>query len=312
MPADSLGAVTTVCLPDERARDAVGDLPADIDVVIWDGTGDPPPEAAAVQMFVAAYNAAPVGGDVLATMPNLQVVQLLSAGVDPWLERMPTGVTLCNGRGVHGASTAELAVAGILSMVRELPKFREAQAAHRWQRAFTDGLDGKQVLVLGAGDIGSRIAAALTPLGAEVGLVARHARVGVHTVDELPDLLPRHQVVVVALPRTPETEQIVDAAFLAAMPDGALLVNIARGTLVDTDALLAELSSGRLAAFLDVTDPEPLPPGHPLWDAPNCVITPHVGGGTRGWERRAYALVRDQLLRLHRGEPLRNVVGEQY
>lgn len=312
MPADNLDRVTTVCLPDERARTAVGALPEGIDAVVWDGTGQPPPQVDRVQMFVAAYNAAPVDGAVLAAMPRLQVVQLLSAGVEPWLGQLPAGVQLCNGRGVHGASTAELAVAGIVSTLRELPKFRDAQAAHRWQRAFTDGLDGKRVLVLGAGDIGSRIAASLTPLGAEVALVARRARDGVHTSAQLPELLPRHQIVVVALPRTPDTDRMVDEAFLAAMPDGALLVNIARGSIVDTDALLAELMRGRLAAFLDVTDPEPLPPEHPLWDAPNCVLTPHIGGGTRGWDRRAYALVRDQVIRMHHGEPLRNVVGDQY
>lgn len=312
MPAVSLEQVTTICLPDHRAREAVGPLPAGIEVVVWDGEGPPPPAAEKAQMFVAAYNAAPVSADVLACLPRLAVVQLLSAGVEPWLGRVPSGVTLCNGRGVHGASTAELAVAGILSILRELPRFRDAQAAHRWERAFTDGLDGKRVLVLGAGDIGGRVAAALTPLGADVTLVARRAREGVQAVDALPALLPRHDVVVIALPRTPDTERIVDARFLAAMPDGALLVNVARGALVDTDALVVELTRGRLAAFLDVTDPEPLPPQHPLWDAPRCVITPHVGGGTRGWERRAYALVRDQAIRLHRGEPMHNVVGEQY
>lgn len=304
--------MTTICLPDERARDIVGQLPAGIATVIWDGTGARPAEAAEVQMFVAAYNAAPASVEALASLPKLAVVQLLSAGVEPWLDLIPPGVILCNGRGVHGGSTAELAVAGILSHVRRLPRFRDAQATHRWDRVVTDGLDGTQVLVLGAGDIGSRIAASLTPLGADVTLVARHARAGIHTVDELPALLPVHQVVVVALPRTAETERLVDPAFLAAMPDGALLVNIARGALVDTDALLAELSAGRLAAFLDVTDPEPLPADHALWDAPNCVLTPHVGGGTRGWQRRAYALVRDQAVRLHRGEALANVVGAQY
>jgi phosphoglycerate dehydrogenase-like enzyme len=245
-------------------------------------------------------------------MPRLRLVQLLSAGVEPWPSLIPPGVTLCNGRGVHGASTAELAVAGVLSALRRLPEFREQQHAHRWHRMSSDGLDGRRVLVVGAGDIGARIAAAMRPLGADVTLVARHAREGVRPVLDLPELLPSADVVVIAVPRTSETERLVDAAFLAALPDGALLANVARGEVVDTAALLAELSAGRLRAFLDVTSPEPLPPDHPLWEAPNVVITPHVGGGTRGWQARAYRLVREQLLRDRAGEPLANVVTDGY
>jgi phosphoglycerate dehydrogenase-like enzyme len=128
----------------------------------------------------------------------------------------------------------------------------------------------------------------------------------------VPELLPQHDIVVVAIPHTPETHGLVDAQFLGAMPDGALLVNIARGPIVDTDALLAELTAQRLHAFLDVTEPEPLPAQHALWDAPNLVLTPHVGGGTYGWERRAYRLVREQVVRFHNGEPLENIVTDGY
>jgi phosphoglycerate dehydrogenase-like enzyme len=263
-------------------------------------------------MLVPGYTELPITAEAVAGLRSLRVIQLLSAGVEPWLDRVPPGVILCNGRGVHGASTAELAVAGILSSVRDLPRFRSAQAEHRWLSTPADGLDGKRVLVLGAGDIGGRVAAALTPLGAEVTMVARHARDGVRSLDELPQLLGEHEVVVIAVPHTPETDGLVDAKFLATMADGALLVNIARGAIVDTDALLAQLRSGRLHAFLDVTDPEPLPPEHPLWDAPNLLLTPHIGGGTRGWQRRAYRLVREQAIRLHDGEPLRNVVSDGY
>jgi phosphoglycerate dehydrogenase-like enzyme len=176
----------------------------------------------------------------------------------------------------------------------------------------TDGLDGARVLVLGVGDIGARVIQIARILDAEVTAVARSARPGVSTLAELPELLPTHQVVVIALPHTPQTERMVDVGFLAAMPDNAVLVNIARGAIVDTDALLAELAARRLRAFLDVTDPEPLPPDHPLWDAPNLLLTPHVGGGTRGWERRGYRLVRAQLERYRAGEPLVNSVTDGY
>lgn len=294
----------------------LGELPDDVEVVVWDGTGERPAGAQAIQLFVGRYDAAPPRREVLAALPELAVVQLVSAGVEPWLDVVPDGVTLCNGRGVHGATTAELAVAGMLAVLRDLPRFAAAQRAQRWDRsreaAQTDTVADGRVLVVGAGDIGERIAAVVRILDAQVTMVARAARDGVHAFEELPGLLADHDVVVLAAPHTPQTHRMVDARFLAAMPDGALLVNIARGQLVDTDALVAELSSRRLRAFLDVTDPEPLPDGHPLWDAPNLLLTPHVGGGTRGWEERAYRLVREQVLRLHSGAQLHNRVEHGY
>lgn len=308
----NLDRVTTVSLPTPDAVELVGELPIDVQLVVWDGRGDPPAGVDGVEFFVGRYDAPPPPASALAGLPALRVIQLLSAGVEPWLDVVPDGVQLCGGRGIHGASTAELAVAGMLAVLRELPRFEQARAARRWENGVTDGLAGNQVLVLGSGDIGARIAAAVRIFDADVSVVARTRRAGVHTLGELPELLPGHQVVVIAVPHTSETHKLVDAGFLAAMPDGALLVNIARGAIVDTDALLAELTAGRLRAFLDVTDPEPLPVDHPLWDAPNLMLTPHVGGGTRGWQRRAYRLVREQLLRYIAGEPLINAVHEGY
>jgi phosphoglycerate dehydrogenase-like enzyme len=303
--------VTTICLPDTEAKAAVGDLPG-VEVLIWGDTDAPPPGAERVEFLVPPYMTGGAAPELLAGLPELKVIQLLSAGVEPWLDRVPDGVVLCNGRGIHGASTAELGVAGLLSVLRELPRFHAEQLAHRWTQSRTDGLDGKRVLVLGAGDIGRRVAAAVEAFAASATLVARRRRGGVEPIERLGQLLPDHDVVVVALPHTPETHGLVDARFLAALPDGAVVVNIARGQLVDTDALLAELQAGRLRAFLDVTDPEPLPADHPLWDAPNVLITPHVGGGTHGWQRRAFRLVRDQVVRFRDGEPLENVVAEGY
>jgi phosphoglycerate dehydrogenase-like enzyme len=215
---------------------------------------------------------------------------------------------LANGRGIHGASTAELAVAGILALVRGLPFYLERQRAHDWRPAVRGEVSGRRALVLGAGDIGSRVAAALELLGASTTVVARSARPGVHGIDELSCLLGTSELVVVTLPHTPQTDRLVDDAFLKLLPDGAILVNVARGALVDTDALVRHLMRGRLSAFLDVTDPEPLPPGHPLWDAPNVMITPHVGGGTERWRDRARALLVDQVSRFVEGRPLVNVV----
>ena len=277
--------------------------------MIWRGEGEPPDGLADTEFLVAPYMGPALDAAALAEMPRLRVIQLFSAGFETWLPLVPDGVTLCNGRGVHGGSTAELAVAGVLALVRELPHFLDEQRAGRWSPKQTEGTNGKRVLVLGAGDIGRRVATALGAFGAEPILVARTARDGVHAVAELPDLLPQAQIVVLALPATGETRGLVDADFLAALPDGAVVANVARGPIIDTDALLAELTAGRLKAFLDVTEPEPLPAGHPLWSAPNLVLTPHIGGGTHGWQQRGFALVRAQLDRYLAGEPLENVVG---
>lgn len=287
-------------------------MPEGARLLVWDGRTDAPESIDETEFLLGAYMAGPPPASVVQAMPSLRVIQLLSAGVDDWLPLVPDGVTLCNGRGVHGGSTAELAVAGILSLVRRLPHFLAEQQAGRWSKEPTDDIDGKRLLILGAGDIARRVAAALEVFGATTTLVGRAVREGVRGLDELPGLLPGADIVVVAMPLTDATRHLVDADFLAALPDGAIVANIARGGIVGTDALLAELTTGRLSAFLDVTDPEPLPADHPLWHAPNVVITPHVGGGTHGWQRRGYRLVREQIARYVAGEPLQNVVGTEF
>ncbi|WP_375501068.1 2-hydroxyacid dehydrogenase [uncultured Jatrophihabitans sp.] len=302
----------TVSVPSNDARDLLGELPDGVRVLVWDGHRSRPGGADDIEFFVGRYDAGPPPPDVLAGLSRLKVIQLVSAGVEPWLPVVPDGVLLCNGRGVHGPSTAELAVAGMLALLRRLPAFAAAQRRHEWVDTSTESLDGLRVLVIGAGDIGARIAAAARVFGAETTMVARTARDGVHALGELPDLLPQHQVAAVAVPQTTETAGLVDAAFLAAMPDRAILVNIARGGIVDTAALLAELQAGRLRAFLDVTDPEPLPGDHPLWTAPGLVLTPHIGGGTSGSDGRAYRLVTRQITRYAAGEELENKVANGY
>lgn len=307
----NLSTVTVICLPDADAVQLVGDLPDGVDVVTWDGAGPPP---ARVEFWVPTYMLAdPAHRDAaLAAMPDLRVIQLVSAGAEVWVDHVPPGALLCDARGVHGGSTAEWALTAILAVLREFPRFIHDQQARRWAPATTDELAGKHVLVVGAGDLGQNVATRLRAFGATPVLVARRARDGVHAVGELPGLLPAADIVVLVIPLTPETTGLVDSAFLAALPDGALLVNAARGPVVVTDALVAELTSGRLRAALDVTDPEPPPDDHPLWTAPNLLLTPHVGGNVRGFPWRAYQLVRDQLLRYTAGEPLLNVVHDGY
>jgi len=303
--------MTFICLSDTDAVSLVGDLPDGVDVVTWDGADEPP---AGVEFWVPTYMLADSArrDAALAALPELRVVQLVSAGAEVWVGHIPPGVLLCDGRGIHGGSTAEWVLTAILAVVREFPRFIRDQQARRWAPVITDELAGKHVLVVGAGDLGQNVATRLRAFGASPVLVARRARDGVHAVGELPVLLPAADIVVLVVPLTPQTTGLVDSAFLAALPDGALVVNAARGPVVVTDALIAELSSGRLRAALDVTDPEPPPDDHPLWTVPNLLLTPHVGGNVRGFPRRAYRLVRDQILRYVAGEPLLNVVRDGY
>jgi phosphoglycerate dehydrogenase-like enzyme len=215
---------------------------------------------------------------------------------------------------VHDASTAELALALTLAALRRLPLFVRAQDAEEWRPGVYDALADKRVLIVGYGSIGAAVEERLVPFEVdEVMRVARTARASargpVHALSDLPRLLPRADVVVLCTPLTDETRGLVDADFLARMPDGALLVNVARGGVVDTKSLLEEVSSGRLRAALDVTDPEPLPAGHPLWSAPGVLITPHVGGPTSAFLPRAKRLLREQLGRWARGEELEHTVA---
>jgi phosphoglycerate dehydrogenase-like enzyme len=270
--------------------------------------GPPTGDAALAQVWVPRSGGATVPDDFLGALPRLRLVQLLSAGAEQFVGRLPEGVLLCNARGAHTPSTAEWAVAATLAAQRGLPFFAREQAAGRWSSATFSSLVGARVLVVGAGDIGTTIGRMLAGFDVELTYVARTARDGVRSTAELPELLPHADVVILIVPVTPETTGMVDASFLAAMPDGALLVNAARGVVVDTDALLAELTAGRLRAALDVTDPEPLPAGHPLWSVPGLLLTPHVGGAVPDTNARAAAAVTDQLARVLAGEPLVNVV----
>ncbi|MFE6728015.1 2-hydroxyacid dehydrogenase [Streptomyces californicus] len=299
-----------------RAEEIDG-LPEGLDYRYWDGEPDYPGDPADCAYYVVPYMKGPeVAVRPLAEMRGVQVVQTLSAGIDhvePGLGSLPPGVRLCNAKGVHEASTAELTLALVLASLRGIPGFVHGQDAEEWRSGFYPALADKSVLIVGYGSIGSAIEDRLAPFEcARVARVARSARASargpVQALDELPALLPESDVVILSTPLNPSTRGLVDAEFLAAMPDGALLVNVARGGVVDTKALLAELESGRLRAALDVTDPEPLPADHPLWHAPNVLITPHVGGSTSAFEPRAKRLLAAQLTRFAAGEPVENVV----
>jgi phosphoglycerate dehydrogenase-like enzyme len=271
-----------------------------------------PASAADVEFYVPPFFPRPPAIAAMAQLPRLKVVQTLTAGIDLLRPHVPAGAVLCNARGVHDASTAEWVVAAMLASVRQFPYFAAEQAAGRWSFRFTGNLAGQTVLIVGYGSIGAAVERRLSGFGVTILRVARTARDGISAVADIPRLLPRADVVVLLAPVTPQTIGMADAAFLGRMKDGALLVNAARGSLLDTGALVAELTPGRLHAALDVTDPEPLGPGHPLWALPNVLITPHVGASTPVSAATAVDFVREQVQRFLAGEPLANVIAGEY
>jgi phosphoglycerate dehydrogenase-like enzyme len=301
-----------IWVPTQPVGEALAGLDgAQVEVVAPDGSALPP-SAAEVEFYVPPFFPAAEAVAAMAQMPRLRVVQTLTAGFDRVRPHVPDGAVLCNARGVHDASTAEWVLAAVLASVRQFPYFASEQAAGRWSYRFTNCLAGRTVLIVGYGSIGHAVERRLAGFEVEVRRVARSARDGVSPASELPDLLPGADVVILLAPVTAETVGMADAAFLARMKDGALLVNAARGALVATDDLVAELSSGRISAALDVTEPEPLPPDHPLWQLPNVLITPHVAASTPVSVAASLSFVREQAERYLAGKPLANVITGDY
>jgi phosphoglycerate dehydrogenase-like enzyme len=261
-----------------------------------------------VGFYVPVYMGPRDSLELIAQMPNLEVVQLLTVGVDAALEYVPEHVSLCNAVGVHDASTAELAVALVLASLRGIDDFARAMPRGEWVHDRRSSLVDRNVLIIGAGGVGQAIAHRLIPFGTEVTLVARSQRTGVVASSELPSLLPEADIVVLAVPLNMHTSGLVDDSFLSRMREGSLLVNVARGGVVDTQALVRHAQQGRIRAALDVTDPEPLPPEHPLWRIPGVLISPHVGGDTSAFLPRARALVEQQISRWRSKDPLMHVV----
>jgi len=297
----ALARAMKVLIPDSPLRSELEPLPKGVELV-----AEPEPD---VEMLVAGPELADRLPELFKSLPRLRVVQSFSAGVDWLVPMVPKGVVACRAVGVHDASVADWVMAAMLAMQRRLPEFIEDQRRAEWNR--TDGdesktkdLEGQSVVIVGHGSIGRALATRLEPFGMRVTGVARHPRPDAQSSSALPDLLPLANVVVDLLPLTPETEKFVDRDFLARMKPGALFMNAGRGRTVDTDALISVLNAGRIRAALDVTDPEPLPSNHPLWHAPNTLITPHVAGAVARWEERGYRFAGEQIRRFAAGEPL--------
>jgi phosphoglycerate dehydrogenase-like enzyme len=288
----------------------MGQLPAHVDVRLVPPEPRPVPDLADVDLVVPLARArAPVLALLAGPPGRLRVIQTLSAGVDWLVGKVPDRVTVCNARGVYDAPLAEWVVGAILAMQRGLVQARDAQARGAWEVIEPPELLGARVVIVGLGSIGTAIADRLRPFGVDVTGVGRTRRDGVLGVEDLDAVLPGADVLVNVLPLTGETRGLLDAQRLGLLPDGALVVNGGRGATIDTGALVGELTSGRIRAALDVTDPEPLPADHPLWRLPNVLITPHMAGDSPGSITRSYQLAGDQIRRFASGEPLINQVA---
>jgi len=294
----------TISVPDQAVADALGEVGDGARIVVWNPAESDPPAAERERITIACLAHYSGGRTVygrLAQCPELKVIQIPSAGFEHALPLVPEGVALANARGVHDSRVAEMTLALALASRRSLPSFLDAQRRETWEPTYdARSLADSRALVVGYGSIGEAIGVRLRASEVHVEGVARSARTApdgtvVHAVTDLPAVLPAFDIVIIVTPHTQETDRLVDAAFLAAMPDGALLINVGRGMVVDTDALLAELETKRLFAALDVTDPEPLPTGHPLWSAPQCIIVPHVAGVEKLTNRRYTDLVKKQI-----------------
>jgi phosphoglycerate dehydrogenase-like enzyme len=299
-----------VALPDQKMLDAL-EATAGVELLLWDLTG-PAPEGR-LDLLVPPYMGKP---GALAALEGVDVglVQSQSIGYDGVADVLPGGVVFANAAGVHETSTAELALGMMIASQRGMADFARNQGTGTWDNSQRPSLADRRVLLVGYGGVGKAVEARLLPFETEVTRMASRERDHnggkIFGIDSLYEQLPLHDIVVVSVPLSGQTRHLVDAKFLAAMPDGALLVNVARGPVADTEALLAETSSGRLRAALDVTDPEPLPADHPLWTTPGVLITPHVGGASSAMFPRMVRLVKKQIgLLLEGKEPVNVVLG---
>jgi len=285
-------------------------IPGGLSHLPTDGVTPDPADLEKITFYVPAYMYGAAALTPIASMSSLQVIQSPNAGVDDVIPLRPKGVTLCNAAGVHDASTAELAVGLAIASRRGFNSFAQYQSKGVWLHTSHASLTDSKVAIVGHGNIGKTIAKALNGFEVDVTSFSKSGKGGSLTIDKFDRLLPTFDVIILIVPLNDQTRHFMNAKRLSAMKDGASLINVARGAIVDTDALVSELSTGRIYCALDVTDPEPLPAGHPLWSAPNTIITPHVGGDSKAFDPRGRALVEAQLARFAAGQPLINVVAQ--
>ncbi|MBB5153186.1 2-hydroxyacid dehydrogenase [Saccharopolyspora phatthalungensis] len=284
-----------------------------LEVLVYDPNKGIPTEKRHAEILIPPYRSSHRPIPLLKQIAGLRMVQLLSAGADEWAGDVPADVLLSTARGAHAGPVSEWVLSAILCLYRQWPALGEFKREGIWahRRVSAKTLNSSRVLIVGAGSIGSAVADQLKVFGARSTLVASTARPGIHAPAEIPSLLPDHDIVVITAPLTEQTRGLVDKDFLASMPDGALLVNAGRGKIVDTAALVAELQSKRLRAALDVTDPEPLPEDHPLWQCADVIISPHMARTVPGTNALCYAVAAEQVKAFLAGTTPPNAVRPQ-
>ncbi len=301
-----------VSLPDESMRSTLHHVPEGVEFLVWDLSGPAP--AKEIDIVVPPY-LRPVSLLEQLNDVRVRLVQSQLVGYDGVEDVLPKGVVFANAASVHETATAELTLALILAAQRAIPDFVRAADEGHWAPAWHPGLADRRVLLVGYGGVGKAIESRLLPFETHVTRVASHERIDergvIYGIEALPRLLPTAEIVIVAVPLTTATTELVDNAFLSLMADGSLLVNVARGKVANTEALVAHAKSGRLRLALDVTDPEPLPDGHALFGMKNVLISPHVGGVSSAMAPRMARLLEEQIARMIRGEAPINVIFPQ-
>lgn len=299
----------TVALPDTEMRDRISPAPGGVTLTVW--TPDDAAPDHRIDLLVLPYTPSPSMLTKLAGL-DIGLVQSQTLGYNGVAESLPPGIRFCNAVGVHEGPTGELAVALMLESQRGLDLMARSQPSGSWLREWHPGLLGSSVLIVGAGGVGQAVAERVRAFGVNLSRVARTARNdasgGIHAMSDLPELLAAADIVVIAIPLTEETTGLVDCEFLGRMKLGALLINVSRGAIVDTIALTERARVGAIRVAVDVIEPEPLPPSHPLWSMPGVIITPHIGGNVSSMASRVDPIVREQIARILAAQPPLNVV----
>lgn len=302
----------TISLPSQDLIDAVGPFPANLKPVLWDLVNEPQGNIEEIEIAVMPYMANPATLKSVRSAPNLRIVQTQTTGFDGMVDLIGDRADINTAAGVHAASTAEMAIGLAIASLRGFPQAVRDQQEGRWNPMQWPGLADRTVGLVGVGGIGEEIRKRLEPFEVNLLRFGSTARTDEHgdvlSISELPVRAKEIEVLILIVPLTDSTHHLVDAALLAQLPDGATVVNVARGPVVDTDALVAEVSSGRLNVASDVFDPEPLPTNHPLWQHPNALIIPHNGGNTAAFFPRMVKLLKRQIELWSAGEDGQNLV----
>jgi phosphoglycerate dehydrogenase-like enzyme len=262
-----------------------------------------------ITFYVPSYMGGRKALEYTTSMPNLKILQVPNAGFDDALEFLRPGMILCNARGVHDASTAELAIALAISSRRGFYDFAVAQQAGQWKSKRYESFNDSKIGIIGAGSIARTLASYLSPYDVKITFFSRSGSDGAVKISELDSHLPQLDILFLVLPLNAESKNLINTDRLKLIKDGAVIVNVGRGAIIDTQALIEELNSGRIFAGLDVTDPEPLPENHPLWKAKNLILSPHVGGNSTAFDSRAKNLIERQLNLISQGEAPENIVA---